>query len=83
MNGQWADFTKQKCFFPFSISSDKPSILLAFWDFLWYYGNREKAKKGVQYVICTAVVDDEKAVCDELLFFLKEYEVKILKISYD
>ena len=47
LNGQWADFTKQKCFFPFSISSDKPSILLAFWDFLWYYGNRErKLRKG-------------------------------------
>jgi len=45
---KWADFTKQKCFFPFSISSDKPSILLAFWDFLWYYGNREieKNRKG-------------------------------------
>ena len=47
LNGQWADFTKQKCFFPFSISSDKPSILLAFWDFLWYDGNREKKiRKG-------------------------------------
>ena len=48
MNGQWADFTKQKCFFPFSISNGKPSILLAFWDFLWYYGNREieKNRKG-------------------------------------
>jgi hypothetical protein len=47
LNGQWADFTKQKCFFPFSISSDKPSILLAFWDFLWYDGNRErKLRKG-------------------------------------
>jgi len=42
LNGQWADFTKQKCFFPFSISSDKPSILLAFWDFLWYDENRER-----------------------------------------
>ena len=38
--------------------------------------------KVAYYMICIAVVDDEKAVCDELLFFLKEYEVKILKISY-
>ena len=82
MNGQWADFTKQKCFFPFSISSNKPSILLAFWDILWYYGNREKAKKGAYYVIRIAVVDDEKAVCDELLFFLKEYEMKF-KMIFD
>jgi len=30
-----------------SISSNKPSILLAFWDILWYYGNRErKLRKG-------------------------------------
>ena len=43
----------------------------------------ERAKKVAYYMICIAVVDDEKAVCDELLFFLKEYEVKILKISYD
>jgi len=42
LNGQWADFTKQKCFFPFSISNGKQSILLAFWDFLWYDENRER-----------------------------------------
>jgi len=50
LNSQWADFTKQKRFFPFSISSDKPSILLAFWDFLWYYGNREIEKNRKEHV---------------------------------
>ena len=34
------------------------------------------------YMICIAVVDDEKAVCDELLFFLKEYEMKF-KMIFD
>ena len=33
-------------------------------------------------MICIAVVDDEKAVCDELLFFLKEYEMKF-KMIFD
>ena len=81
MNGQWADFTKQKCFLSFSISNGKPSILLAFWDFLWYDGNREKKdKKGAYEMIRIAVVDDEKAICDELLFFLQEYEMKFKAI---
>lgn len=33
-------------------------------------------------MICIAVVDDERAVCDELLFFLKEYEMKF-KMIFD
>ena len=33
-------------------------------------------------MIRIAVVDDEKAVCDELLFFLKEYEMKF-KMIFD
>lgn len=76
MNGQWADFTKQKCFFPFSISSDKPSILLAFWDFLWYYGNREKAKKGAYCVIRIAVVDDNEMIRKQVKRFLNTYALK-------
>lgn len=31
-------------------------------------------------MICIAVVDDEKAICDELLFFLQEYEMKFKAI---
>jgi DNA-binding LytR/AlgR family response regulator len=76
LNGQWADFTKQKCFFPFSISSDKPSILLAFWDFLWYYGNREKAKKGAYCVIRIAVVDDNEMIRKQVKRFLNTYALK-------
>ena len=33
-------------------------------------------------MIRIAVVDDEKAICDELLFFLKEYEMKF-KMIFD
>ena len=76
MNGQWADFTKQKCFFLFSISSDKPSILLAFWDILWYYGNREKAKKGAYCVIRIAVVDDNEMIRKQVKRFLNTYALK-------
>lgn len=76
MNGQWADFTKQKCIFPFSISSNKPSILLAFWDILWYYGNREKAKKGAYCVIRIAVVDDNEMIRKQVKRFLNTYALK-------
>ena len=31
-------------------------------------------------MIRIAVVDDEKAICDELLFFLQEYEMKFKAI---
>ena len=76
LNGQWADFTKQKCIFPFSISSNKPSILLAFWDILWYYGNREKAKKGAYCVIRIAVVDDNEMIRKQVKRFLNTYALK-------
>ena len=67
---------KQKCFFPFSISSNKPSILLAFWDILWYYGNREKAKKGAYCVIRIAVVDDNEMIRKQVKRFLNTYALK-------
>ena len=73
---KWADFTKQKCFFPFSISNGKPSILLAFWDFLWYDGNREKAKKGAYCVIRIAVVDDNEMIRKQVKRFLNTYALK-------
>ena len=77
MNGQWADFTKQKCLLSFSISNGKPSILLDFWNILWYYENREKKdKKGAYEMIRIAVVDGNEIIRKQIKRFLNTYALK-------